>query len=179
MDYRFLVLAESINLEMLFSKRVGTCGGVTKIVFHCMTQDFISRHYENYMVCYDVTLQHTALHCNRHIESPRMFCNRGCGAIPLQHTAAHCNSLQPVVTRCSTLQHTAAHCNTLQHTATHCNTLQHTATHCNKPAKSSRVIWGGVCGASFSRSGHRRTQMPVWYYGRFADMSRELWGGYD
>jgi len=161
-DYRFLVPAESINLEMLFSKRVGTCGGVTKIVFHCMTQDFISRHYENYMVCYDVTLQHTALHCNRHIESPRMFCNRGCGT-PLQHTAAHCNtlqhtathcntlqhtathctplhitaahcnSLQPVVTRCRTLQHTAAHCNTLQHTATPCNTLQHTAT--NLPSR--------------------------------------------
>jgi len=113
---------------MLFSKRVGTSGGVTKIVFHCMIQISISRHYENYIVCYNVTLQHTALHCNRHIESPRMFCNRGCGTTPLHITAAHCNSLQPVVTRCSTLQHTAAHCNTLQHTATPCNTLQHTAT---------------------------------------------------
>jgi len=44
----------------------------------------------------------------------------------LQHTATHCNTLQHALqhtaTHCSTLPHTATHCNTLQHTATHCNT---------------------------------------------------------
>ena len=72
-----------------------------------------------------VTLQHTATHCNT-----------------LQHTATHCNTLQHTAMHCNALQHTATHCklelcpcikvcNTLRRTATHCNTLQHTAMHCN------------------------------------------------
>ena len=69
---------------------------------------------ENLHLRFEITLQHTATHCNT-----------------LQHTATHCSILQHTATHCSTLQHTAAHCNTLQHTAAHCNTLQHTAAHCN------------------------------------------------
>ena len=53
--------------------------------------------------------------------------------ITLQHTATHCNTFTRVPPAASesydtVLQHTT-HCNTLHHTASHCNTLQHTATH--------------------------------------------------
>ena len=47
--------------------------------------------------------------------------------ITLQHTATHCNSLQHTATHCTYFRisghHTATHGNTLQLTATHCNSL--------------------------------------------------------
>jgi len=73
----------------------------------------------------DMTLQHTATHCNTR-NGPSTLCNTRCSPV-----IWHCNTLQRTSTHCNTLQHTATHCNTLQRTATHCNTLQRTATHCN------------------------------------------------
>ena len=59
---------------------------------------------------YNVSLQHTATHCNT-----------------LQHTATHCNTLQLTVASIAyqTTSRSHRYNVTLQHTATHCNTLQH------------------------------------------------------
>ena len=95
------------------------------------------------VVCFRITLHHTATHCNtlQHnvcvwhdtlthvIFSGATHCNKMRDT--LQHTATLCNRLHQTATHCNTLQHTATHYNTLRHTATHCNTQQHTATHCN------------------------------------------------
>jgi len=106
---------------------------------------------------FQVLLQHTATHCNTHVQKYEDRRKAEMSVLLPDHTATHCNKLQHTATHCNTLQHTAthcntlqrtlvisgaspsrifgsafrSHCNTLQHTATHCNTLQHTATHCN------------------------------------------------
>jgi len=84
----------------------------------------------------DVTLQHTATHCNTLQHNTTLLIHGSDGRISgdivdvaLQHTATQL--IHPGEGRSGrdivdvALQYTATHCNTLQHTATHRNTLQH------------------------------------------------------
>jgi len=106
--------------------------------------------------CHNVTLQHTATHCNTLQHTTLMWHDsRVNAALPQYYTATHCNTLQyttlmwhdsrvnaalPQILHCNTLQHTTLMCDmthlSMQHchkyyTATHCNTLQHTTLMCD------------------------------------------------
>jgi len=76
----------------------------------------------------NLTLQHTATHCEILQHTHARTHLLGGMTIALQHTAGVCRHDH----------RTAAHCSTLQYTATYCNTWQystHTCTHTHLPTK--------------------------------------------
>jgi len=112
------------------------CGCVRVCV--CRARLLLRRSFQTVHVCVYLCVREGENVCMCVRATSALVFSRACCDLTLQHTATHCdtlqthcNTLQQTATHCKTLQNTATHCNALQHTATHCYTLQHTALHCN------------------------------------------------